>query len=67
LAEQEIYRLIFEPGFSTAATVSNLSGRGVGLDVVKQNIARLRGTVEVESEAGRHHLPPALAADAGHH
>jgi two-component system chemotaxis sensor kinase CheA len=66
LAEQEIYRLIFEPGFSTAATISNLSGRGVGLDVVKQNIAQLRGTVEVESEAGlgttfRLRLPLTLA------
>ena len=66
MAEQEIYRLIFEPGFSTASTISNLSGRGVGLDVVKQNIARLRGTVEVESEAGlgttfRLRLPLTLA------
>ena len=66
LPEQDIYRLIFEPGFSTAAAISNLSGRGVGLDVVKQNIAQLRGTIEVESEAGlgstfRLRLPLTLA------
>jgi len=53
LTEQEIWSLIFEPGFSTAATVSNLSGRGVGMDVVKRNIEALRGTVELDSQAGR--------------
>lgn len=52
LTDQEIFRLIFEPGFSTAAQVTNLSGRGVGMDVVKKNIESLRGTVDVESEAG---------------
>lgn len=50
LSDQEIYALIFEPGFSTAAKVSNLSGRGVGMDVVKRNITALRGTIEVESQ-----------------
>lgn len=49
LSESEIFNLIFEPGFSTAATVSNISGRGVGMDVVKRNITALRGTVEIES------------------
>jgi two-component system chemotaxis sensor kinase CheA len=52
LDEQEIYNLIFEPGFSTADQVSNLSGRGVGMDVVKRNITALRGTVEVDSRPG---------------
>ena len=52
LSEQEIYQLIFEPGFSTAQQVSNLSGRGVGMDVVKKNIEALRGTVELHSGDG---------------
>ncbi len=52
LGDSEVYALVFEPGFSTAETVTNLSGRGVGLDVVKRNIAALRGTVEIASEAG---------------
>jgi two-component system chemotaxis sensor kinase CheA len=46
-------RLIFEPGFSTASSVSEVSGRGVGLDVVKSQLEALRGTVEVSSELGR--------------
>lgn len=49
LEDQDIYNLIFEPGFSTAEQVSNLSGRGVGMDVVKRNITALRGTVDIES------------------
>jgi two-component system chemotaxis sensor kinase CheA len=53
LSEKDIYALIFEPGFSTAASVSNLSGRGVGMDVVKRNVAALRGTIDVESRAGQ--------------
>jgi two-component system chemotaxis sensor kinase CheA len=52
LSEQEIINLIFEPGFSTMDKVSNLSGRGVGMDVVKRNIQALRGTVEVKTQAG---------------
>ena len=52
LAERDIYNLIFEPGFSTAAQVSNLSGRGVGMDVVKRNITALRGTVDLSSVEG---------------
>jgi two-component system chemotaxis sensor kinase CheA len=52
LNDDEICRLIFEPGFSTAATVTNLSGRGVGLDVVKRNITALRGSVGVTSTEG---------------
>jgi len=53
LSDQEIANLIFEPGFSTADQVSNLSGRGVGMDVVKRNIQSLRGRVEVSSVEGQ--------------
>lgn len=53
LSERELFGLVFLPGFSTAKQVSNLSGRGVGLDVVKRSISALRGSVELESEAGR--------------
>jgi two-component system chemotaxis sensor kinase CheA len=52
LSDKEIYGLIFEPGFSTAEQVTNLSGRGVGMDVVKRNIQALRGSVEISSEEG---------------
>jgi len=52
LSDAEVYSLIFEPGFSTAEKVTNLSGRGVGLDVVKRNITALRGTVSISSEEG---------------
>ncbi|MBF9263353.1 chemotaxis protein CheA, partial [Paracidovorax cattleyae] len=52
LADEDIYNLIFEPGFSTADQVTNLSGRGVGMDVVKRNIAALRGTVSLDSRPG---------------
>jgi two-component system chemotaxis sensor kinase CheA len=50
--DAEIVNLIFEPGFSTAEKITNLSGRGVGMDVVRRNIEALRGTVNVTSEAG---------------
>ena len=53
LTDQEVYNLIFEAGFSTAEAVTNLSGRGVGMDVVKRNIAALRGTVDLDSEEGK--------------
>lgn len=53
LSDAEVYRLIFEPGFSTAEQVTNLSGRGVGMDVVRRNIELLRGEVDVLSEFGR--------------
>ena len=49
----DILQLIFLPGFSTAAAVTNVSGRGVGMDVVKTNIESIGGTIEVESDAGR--------------
>ncbi|MFC5002244.1 chemotaxis protein CheA [Dactylosporangium cerinum] len=66
LSDHEVYDLIFEPGFSTVETVSNLSGRGVGMDVVRRNIAELRGTIEVLTTAGagttfRIRLPLTLA------
>lgn len=53
ITDQEIYRFIFEPGFSTAERVSNLSGRGVGMDVVRRNIESLRGQIEINSEPGK--------------
>ena len=52
LSDAEVYALVFEPGFSTAESVTNLSGRGVGLDVVKRNITALRGSVSLASEEG---------------
>jgi len=66
LSDREIYALIFEPGFSTADQVSNLSGRGVGMDVVKRNVTALRGTIDIDSEMGvgatmRIRLPLTLA------
>ncbi|WP_017905984.1 chemotaxis protein CheA [Pseudomonas asplenii] len=66
LPDKDIFNLIFEPGFSTAEQISNLSGRGVGMDVVKRNITALRGTVELDSQLGvgtrvRIRLPLTLA------
>jgi two-component system chemotaxis sensor kinase CheA len=52
LTDEEVYGLVLEAGFSTAEKVSNLSGRGVGMDVVKRNITALRGTVSMSSEEG---------------
>jgi two-component system, chemotaxis family, sensor kinase CheA len=51
--DREISQLIFSPGFSTAAEVTNVSGRGVGMDVVKTNIEKIGGTVDIQSEFGR--------------
>ncbi len=53
LGDEQIYELIFQPGFSTADQVSDLSGRGVGMDVVRRNINELGGHIEIESELGR--------------
>ncbi|MDL1962761.1 MAG: chemotaxis protein CheA [Deltaproteobacteria bacterium] len=53
LSDREVFNLIFEPGFSTAKVVSDVSGRGVGMDVVKKNIETLRGQVEIQSEPGK--------------
>jgi two-component system, chemotaxis family, sensor kinase CheA len=66
LTDQEVYGLIFAPGFSTADQVTDVSGRGVGMDVVKKNITALGGTVEIDSAEGygmtvRVRLPLTLA------
>lgn len=53
LSDDEINNLIFHPGFSTADSVSNISGRGVGMDVVRRNIVSLRGSIELESVEGK--------------
>ncbi|MBI5632651.1 MAG: chemotaxis protein CheA [Nitrospirae bacterium] len=53
LSEKELYSLILAPGFSTARTVTNVSGRGVGMDVVKRAIDELRGTIEISSRKGQ--------------
>ena len=53
LPDKELYNLLFEPGFSTARKVSSVSGRGVGLDVVKKNVEALRGTIQVDSQKGK--------------
>ena len=52
MSDQDVWQLIFAPGFSTAETVTDVSGRGVGMDVVKKNIAALNGTVEIDSSEG---------------
>ncbi len=52
LSDREILDLIFAPGFSTAKTVTNVSGRGVGMDVVKTNIERINGTIDIQSQVG---------------
>jgi len=52
LSDSELQTLIFEPGFSTASEVTNLSGRGVGMDVVKKNIEALRGSIAIDSQEG---------------
>jgi two-component system chemotaxis sensor kinase CheA len=70
LADYEIWNLVFEPGFSTAEKVTDVSGRGVGMDVVKRNVERLRGRITVESEKGKGtkiglHIPLTLAIMEG--
>jgi two-component system chemotaxis sensor kinase CheA len=53
LSDNELFNLIFEPGFSTAALVTNVSGRGVGMDVVRRHIEKLRGRIEIRSATGK--------------
>jgi two-component system chemotaxis sensor kinase CheA len=53
MPDSEVWQLIFAPGFSTAEVVTDVSGRGVGMDVVKRNITALGGTVDIESNEGR--------------
>ena len=52
MSDSEVWQLIFAPGFSTAEVVTDVSGRGVGMDVVKRNIAALNGTVDIDSSEG---------------
>lgn len=52
MSDKDAFNLIFKPGFSTAATVTNVSGRGVGMDVVKTNIEKLNGIIDINSEIG---------------
>ncbi|TLD97338.1 hybrid sensor histidine kinase/response regulator [Helicobacter jaachi] len=52
MSEKEAFSIIFKPGFSTAAAITNVSGRGVGMDVVKTNIEKLNGIIDIESEKG---------------
>ena len=68
LSERELYALILAPGFSTAKEVTNVSGRGVGMDVVKKGIDALQGAIEITSQqgTGTHHHPQA-APDHGDH
>jgi two-component system chemotaxis sensor kinase CheA len=53
LTDNEVFLLIFEPGFSTAERITDLSGRGVGMDVVRRQVQRLRGRIEIQTEPGR--------------
>jgi len=53
LSDQEVFQFIFMPGFSTAAVVTDISGRGVGMDVVQRNISALRGAIDIQSEQGK--------------
>ncbi len=53
MSQKEIFDLIFLPGFSTKEKVSDLSGRGVGMDVVRTNVKKLNGIIEVKSEMGK--------------
>ena len=66
MPDSDIWKLIFEPGFSTAAEVTDVSGRGVGMDVVRRNIESIGGRIEIESKVGEGssfniHLPLTLA------
>ena len=53
MKDEDVFSLVFEPGFSTASQVTEISGRGVGMDVVKKNIEKLKGTIDIRSEAGK--------------
>ncbi|MBE9537165.1 MAG: chemotaxis protein CheA [Proteobacteria bacterium] len=53
MTDDQIYSLLFEPGFSTAAQVTGVSGRGVGMDVVRRNVEKLRGKVDIQTELGK--------------
>ena len=53
MSDREAFNLVFTPGFSTAETVTNISGRGVGMDIVRTNVAKLKGLIEIDSVVGR--------------
>jgi two-component system chemotaxis sensor kinase CheA len=53
MRDREVFQLIFAPGFSTAAEITDVSGRGVGMDVVRQNINKVNGTIDIQSKAGQ--------------
>ncbi len=53
MSQKEIFQLIFQPGFSTAEKITNISGRGVGMDIVRSKIKELKGQIDIESEAGK--------------
>lgn len=70
MSDQEVYQLLFKPGFSTAAVVTEMSGRGVGLDVVKRNVESLKGRIGISTQLGKGstfslHLPLTLAITDG--
>lgn len=70
LSDKEIYQLIFEPGFSTAEKITDISGRGVGMDVVRKHVEKLRGRIEITSAINKGttfflHLPLTLAVIEG--
>ncbi|MCM8525572.1 MAG: chemotaxis protein CheA [Lentisphaeraceae bacterium] len=70
LSDSEVYQLIFEPGFSTAQEVTDISGRGVGMDVVKKNIEKIKGRIEINNNPGKGcsfiiHIPLTLATIEG--
>ena len=68
LEDGALYELIFQPGFSTKEVVTEVSGRGVGMDVVKKSIDRLRGKIDIASTPGQgFHLSVQTAADHGHY
>jgi len=72
MTDNELFHLIFHPGFSTAQEITNLSGRGVGMDVVKRNVEALQGNIEISSETGQGstfkiRLPLTLAIIDGFH
>src|SRR5207247_8405293 len=52
LSDQEVFTFIFEPGFSTAEQITDVSGRGVGMDVVRKQIVKLRGRIDISSRPG---------------
>ena len=63
---KDCYNLIFQPGFSTKTEISDVSGRGVGMDVVKTRITQMNGSVDIDSELGsRQYHHHQIAVDAG--